>query len=156
MDFIIEGLPACNFDHLYGLPDEDLAKYGAKRYLCDASPGFPDRIEMRDAQIGESLLLVNHTSMGKDTPYKATHAIFVLEGAKEAYCGKNVVPPVMYNRLLSIRAFDESGMMVDAEVAKGEDIKRVITRLFSDKRVAHIDAHNAAQGCFSGRINRLS
>jgi hypothetical protein len=60
----------------------------------------------------------------------------------------------MYNRLLSLRAFDQTGMMLDADVAKGNDIKHVIERLFGDENVPHIDAHNAAQGCFSGRVLR--
>lgn len=154
MNFTISGLSPAPFQHLYGLSDEELIKYNAKRYVCDASPGFPDRIEMRDAKIGEALLLVNHTSMDKDTPYKASHAIFIIEGATQAFRTQNQIPPVMYNRLLSLRAFDQTGMMLDADVAKGDDIERVIERLFGDENVVHIDAHNAAQGCFSGRVLR--
>ena len=76
------------------------------------------------------------------------------EGAEQAYEAKNQVPPVMYNRLLSLRGFDDAGMMVDAEIAQGADIQEAILRLFENNQIAHIDAHNAAQGCFSGRITR--
>lgn len=154
MSFVIKGLSADPFRHLYGLSDEALKTHGVKRYVCDESPGFPDRIEMRDAEIGETLLLLNHTSMQKDSPYKATHAIFVREGAEEAYHAENTVPPVMYNRQISLRAFDQAGMMVDAVVAKGDDIQTSIEQFFENDAVEHIDAHNAAQGCFSGRITR--
>lgn len=154
MDFTITGLPVDDFSHLFGLSDEELAFYGAKRYICDETPGFPDRIEMRDADIGEQLLLLNHTSMAKNSPYRATHAIFVLENAHQSYHAQNEIPPVMYNRMLSLRGFDKDGMMVDAKIAKGDDIRKAVLELLADKRVVHIDAHNAAQGCFSGRITR--
>lgn len=154
MDFTITGLPVDDFSHLFGLSDDELAAHGAERYICDETPGFPDRIEMRDANIGEHLLLLNHTSMAKNSPYRATHAIFVLENAKQTYHAVNEIPPVMYNRLLSLRAFDQSGMMVNAKVAKGDDIRKTALEFLADNRVVHIDAHNAAQGCFSGRINR--
>lgn len=154
MNFMIKGLSADPFRHLYGLSDDALEAHGAKRYVCDQSPGFPDRVEMRDADIGETLLLVNHVSMGKDSPYKASHAIFVREGADHVYEAKNEVPAVMFNRLLSLRAFDHAGMIVDADVVQGADIQPSIERLLQNKSVEHIDAHNAARGCFSGRITR--
>jgi len=154
MDFVVRGLSAEPFQHLFGLSDAELEKHGAKRYVCDENPGFPDRIEMRDADIGETLLLINHTSMEKVSPYRATHAIFVNEGAQQAYEAKNEIPPVMFNRVLSLRAFDEAGMMVDAKVAEGDDIRRSIETFFDNPEVVHIDAHNAAQGCFSAKITR--
>ncbi|MEP3196289.1 MAG: DUF1203 domain-containing protein [Lentilitoribacter sp.] len=155
MDFTITGLPVDDFSHLFGLSDDELASHGAKRYICDETPGFPDRIEMRDAEIGEQLILLNHTSMEKNSPYRATHAIFVLENAKQTYQAINEIPPVMYNRILSLRGFDLDGMMVDAKIAKGNDIRKAVLELLTNKRVVHIDAHNAAQGCFSGRITRV-
>lgn len=154
MKFVIRGLSASHYRQLYGMSNEKLEANGAKRYVCDATPGYPDRIEMRDAEIGETLLLVNHVSMDKRTPYKASHAIFVREGAEHSFEAENEVPPVMFNRLLSLRAFDQSGMMVDADIAKAEKIQTTIEKMLGDKQVAHIDAHNAVRGCFSGRITR--
>ncbi|TNE38957.1 MAG: DUF1203 domain-containing protein [Alphaproteobacteria bacterium] len=154
MEFVITGLNPEPFRHLYGLSDADLAGHGGKRYIADQKPGFPDRIEMRDVEIGESLLLVNHVSMAEATPYRASHAIFIREGAEVAYRGDNEVPDVMYNRLLSLRAFDDRGWMLGAEVATGEEIRDVIGRLLSDPLAAYLHAHNAIRGCYSGRIDR--
>lgn len=154
MTFKIEGLPVNQYQHLFGLSDTELAAHGAKRYVCDETPGFPDRIEMRDAEVGETLLLLNHVNMELDTPYKATHAIFVREGASETYQSKNTIPPVMYNRVISLRAFDEQGMMLDANIATGEEIKATVMKLFKNPDVKFINAHNAVRGCFSGRISR--
>ena len=57
-------------------------------------------------------------------------------------------------RLLSLRAYDAEGMMLDADVVDGKDVESVIIRLFSLPQVAYIHAHNAKRGCYSGRIER--
>ncbi|MEM7445450.1 MAG: DUF1203 domain-containing protein [Pseudomonadota bacterium] len=154
MDFTISGLSPEPYRDLFGLSDEELAAHGARRYVATSCPGFPDRIEMRDAEVGETLLLVNHVSVYQDTPYRASHAIFVREGAQSAYQERNEVPEVMMRRLISLRAFDGQGMMVDAELAKGDDIKPAIVRLLSQPSVSRIDAHYALRGCYSGKIER--
>lgn len=154
MSFVVTGLSAEPYIRLYGLSDADLAEQGAYRYRADASPGFPDRIEMRDAQAGETLLLVNHASMDQDTPYKTSHAIFVLEGAQETYRAENTIPQVMHRRLLSLRAFDGAGMMLDAELAQGDAISETVERLLADNDVDSIHAHYALRGCYAGLIER--
>ena len=154
MTYVISGLSAEPYQHLYGLSEKSLSAYGAIRYIADQSPGFPDRIEMRDAQKGEALLLVNHMSLDSETPYKASHAIFILEGAHHTYKGVNEIPDVLYRRLISLRGFNSEGMIIDADVAKGDDIARTIERLFENDQIAFIHAHNAAQGCYAGRIDR--
>lgn len=155
MAFVVTGLSAEPYTHLYGLPDDDLARHGAYRYQADASPGFPDRIEMRDAQVGESLLLVNHASMDQDTPYKTAHAIFVLEGAQESYRAEDTIPQVMQRRLLSLRAFDGAGMMLDAQLAEGDAISETVERLLSNHAVDRIHAHYALRGCYAGLFERV-
>ncbi len=154
MRFRNTGLSAEPFRHLYGLSDQELAPHGVKRYVADKRPGFPDRIEMRDASIGETLLLLNHVCQPANTPYRATHAIFVREGAEHAYDGVDVVPEVMRTRLLSLRAYDAEGMMLDADVVEGKEIEDVISRFFVSPHIAYIHAHNAKRGCYSGRIDR--
>jgi hypothetical protein len=154
MAFRVSGLSPEPFRHLYGLSDQELAQRGVKRCIADKQPGFPDRIEMLDASAGETLLLVNHVCQPAATPYRASHAIFVREGAENAYDRVDEVPEVMRVRLLSLRAYDAEGMMLDADVVDGKDVESVIIRLFSLPQVAYIHAHNAKRGCYSGRIER--
>jgi hypothetical protein len=154
MGFRITGLSAEPFRHLYGLSDDQLARQGAKRYVVDEAPGFPDRIEMRDAAPGETVLLLNHVCQPADTPFRASHAIFVREGAEQTYDRVNEIPDVMRVRLLSLRAYDAQGMMLDADVIEGQRVEEVIGRFFANPDVAYIHAHNAKRGCFSGRIDR--
>ncbi len=155
MGFVITGLCAKPFAHLYGLSNVELAVHGVRRMIADACPGFPDRIEMREARPGESLLLLNHFSQPAPSPYRASHAIFVREGAQERYVGENEIPEVMQTRMLSLRAFDALGMMVDAALAQGDALVPTITRLLEDPAVFCIHAHNATRGCYAGKIGRV-
>jgi hypothetical protein len=152
--FRISGLLATPFRPLYGLSDQDLAAKGIKRYLVDKHPGFPDRIEMCDARIGQSVLLLNHVCQPAETPYRASHAIFVREGAETTYVGLDEVPESMRSRVLSLRAYDAAGMMIDADIIDGSEVESLIGRLLENIEVAYIHAHNAKRGCYSGRIDR--
>jgi hypothetical protein len=152
--FRISGLSSAPFRPLYGLTDDELAARGVIRYLVDKHPGFPDRIEMRDASIGQTVLLLNHMCQPAETPYRASHAIFVREGAETAYIGLDEVPESMRTRVLSLRAYDAHGMMVDADIVDGSHVEGLIAGLFENPDAAYIHAHNAKRGCYSGRIDR--
>lgn len=154
MSFRITGLAPDPFRRFFGLPDEELTALGIKRYRVDSHPGFPDRIEMKDADVGQSVLLLNHVSQSAHSPYRASHAIFIREGATQTYDAVNQVPDVMRIRLLSLRAFSEEGMMLDAEVVEGQVMEPVIERMLANPEVGYIHVHNAKRGCYSGRIDR--
>jgi hypothetical protein len=154
MDFRIKGLSPEPFRHLFGLSEGELARHGVVRYHVDKKPGYPDRIEMRDAEPGETVLLLNHVCQSADTPYHASHAIFVREGAEAPYDRLNEVPEVMRVRLLSLRGYDHRGMMLDADVVGGQHLKPVIERFFANRDIAYIHVHNAKRGCYSGCIDR--
>lgn len=152
MDFTVSGLSPEPFVPLYGLSDSELAKRRARRVVVDGS-GFPERIELRDAEPGETLLLVNFEHQSADTPYRSSHAIYVREGATERWSGGHL-PEVMRQRLLSLRAFSADGSMVDADVVEGREAEPLIERLLSDPAVAYIHAHYARPGCYAARIDR--
>jgi hypothetical protein len=79
----------------------------------------------------------------------------VREDAENAYDRVDEVPDVMRIRLLSLRAYDAEGMMLDADLVDGKEIETVISRFFVSPHVAYIHAHNAKRGCYSGRIDRV-
>ena len=154
MSFRITGLSPDPFRHLFGLSEQELAKHGAKRYVADSKPGYPDRIEIRDAEPGETVLLVNYVHQPADNAYRASHAIFVREGAETAYDATNKVPDAMRLRQISLRAFDDDHLMVDADLVDGREIEGVIERFFADPHIAYIHAHYAKRGCYAARIDR--
>jgi hypothetical protein len=154
MSFRITGLSPEPFRPLFGLSDEDLARHGAKRYAADRTPGYPDRIEVRDARVGENVLLVNYVHQPADTPYRASHAIFVREGAETPYDATGEIPMSLGTRLISLRAFDARDFIVDADVVDGSALPGLIERFFADPAVAYLHAHYAKHGCYAARVDR--
>lgn len=154
MDFRIVALPATSFAPLFGLSDLELAARGALRCVADRRPGFPCRVSLRDADPGESLLLLNHEHLPVAGPYRSRHAIYVREGAAEYVPAANEVPEVIGSRLLSVRAFDAGGMMIDADVTDGANVAPLISRYLDDPRVDFLHLHNARPGCYAARAVR--
>ncbi len=155
MEFQIGALSANQFSHLIGLDDESLAKHNARRMKVRTKPGYPCRVTLEDAEIGESVLLVNYEHLAVDTPYRATHAIFVREGATTCSPMLNQIPDQLRIRLLSIRAFDANGMMVDADVVHGNACVPVLEKLLEQPRIDYLHIHNAKPGCYAARVDRF-
>jgi hypothetical protein len=117
-------------------------------------PSFPCRVSLTDRDIGESVLLLNHVSHDVAGPYRASHAIFVTEGAEQAADYVDEVPPVFEARVLSLRGFDVEGMMADALLTQPGGADAGIRKLFENPAIATIHAHNATRGCFAAKIER--
>lgn len=154
MQFSVLGLDPSQFSHLAGLSDAELGRFGAKRFVVDVKPGFPDRVEVRDLEIGEHAILLNYEHQPAETPYRARHAIFVREGAQQAFEMVGALPEAIRLRLISLRAFDAAGEMVDADLAEGAALVPLIERLLGDSEVAYLHAHYAKRGCYAARIER--
>lgn len=154
MAFRVRGLDPGAFGHLVGLSDDALAATGARRYVVDTKPGFPDRIEVRDLDVGETALLLNYEHQPADTPYRSRHAIFVGEQSRQALDLVDDLPEAFLLRLMSIRAFDSADEMIDADLAEGTALRGVIARFLDDPKVAYLHAHYAKRGCYAARIVR--
>ena len=153
MTYRIRGLDPTPYRPLMGLSDAELASHDAVRMTVDTKPGFPCRITLDDLEPGTNVLLLNHVSHDNG-PYRASHAIFVSESASEAAEYEDSVPPALDRRILSLRAFDAKGMMVEAMLAQPGEADAAIRGLLTDASVNHIDAHNAVRGCFAARVER--
>jgi hypothetical protein len=154
MDFRITGLAANRFSHLFGLSEAELARHRARRYTCDEKPGFPCRVSLEDAAPGEPVLLVNFEHLPVDSPYRASHAIYVGERDQPSFDEVNAIPPALLTRLLAVRGFDAAGMMLAAEVVEGRALVPLVQQYFDNDRIAYLHAHFARRGCFAARIDR--
>ena len=153
MTYRMAGLDPAYFAPLWALDDDALAKRGARRLTADTDRGFPCRIALEDARAGDTLLLMHHVHHDVEGPYRSAFAIFVREGADRAVYGDEC-PPCFAGRTLSLRGFDRDGALADARLAPPGEADRAIRRLLADPRIAYINAHNAAAGCFAARIER--
>ncbi len=154
MTYRIRGLDPAPYRPLFGMADDELAARGIVRMTVTEKPSFPCRVTLEDREIGEQVLLVNHVSHDVTNPYRASHAIFVMQGEIEAAEFIDEVPPVLDTRILSLRGFDHQGMMAQAVLTEPGEADEGIRRLFANPDVATIHAHNATRGCFAAKIER--
>ena len=154
MPFQIHSLPAEDFAHLFTLTDTGLAKLNACRQIVQSKPGTPCRVSMADAEVGETVMLLNYDHQPANSPYKANHAIFVREGVPQALLAIGEVPEVLRSRVISLRLFDRNHMMVDADVLQGEGLAEAIERAFEREQVAYAHLHYAKPGCFAASVTR--
>ena len=153
MTYRIKGLEPAPFASLFEIDDAGLKARGITRMTVD-NPNFPCRVSLRDCDIGDEVILLNHVSHNGSNPYRASHAIFVSRSATEPAEFVDAVPPALDRRILSLRAFEANGMMIDAALAQPGEADPAIRRLLANPSAAHIDAHNATRGCFAARIQR--
>ena len=154
MSFRVQGLDPGQFRHLTGLSDTALEARGMRRYVVDKKPGFLDRVEVRDLEIGETALLLNYEHQPADTAYRSRHAIFVGEASQGPLDLIDALPEAVRRRTISLRAFDAAGEMIDAELADGAALEAVIERFFGNPDVAYLHAHYATRGCYAAKIVR--
>jgi hypothetical protein len=154
-NFRIVGLSLAQFKPLFSLDDNELAQKGARRLTVNAKPGFPCRVSLQDAEIGERVILVPFVHHDVQSPYRAFGPIFVRETAKEVKLTPGEIPEVVRSRVLSVRAYDRDGMMADASVIAGADLKSCIETLFADPKISYFHLHNAGAGCYSCKVERV-
>jgi hypothetical protein len=152
--FQLVGLPAQQFVALFAMSDIQLSAHNACRVIAATNPGYPCRISLIDARIGEQLLLLPYQHLAADSPYKASGPIFVREAATQAALLPGQIPDYVRSRVMSVRAYDRNHRMIHADVCAGESTAAAIDKFFSDSNVAYIHLHNAKQGCFSCAVNR--
>ena len=153
-NFRIVGLPAKQFAPLFSLNDKELAARGARRMIVDAKPGFPCRIGLADAEIGETVILLPFVHHDVDSPYRASGPIFVRPNTPEANLRPGEIPEVVAVRTMSVRAYDENGNMVDGSTVPGSELKPHIEKLFANPRIEYLHLHNAGAGCYSCKVER--
>ncbi|MEM6623371.1 MAG: DUF1203 domain-containing protein [Pseudomonadota bacterium] len=154
MAYRVRGLCPAPFQQFFGQSDAALARKGVIRCPVESYPGTPDRVTMQDLAVGETALLLNFEHLPVDSPYRSRHAIYVKEGATEAYDAVDTLPEVMTRRILSLRGIDRHGHIADADLSEGDQIATTIKRLLQNPEVAYIHAHYAQRGCFAGLIER--
>ena len=152
--FRLVGLSAENFEPFFAMPDAELAELGARRVVADEAFGFPCRVSLADAEVGDELLLLPFEHLSTRSPYRASGPVFVRKGARRAVLEPGVLPPYVTRRWMSVRAYDADDMMIAADVCDGSDVRGVIEHLLADAAVAFIHLHNAKRGCFSCRVER--
>ncbi|HJX97973.1 MAG TPA: DUF1203 domain-containing protein [Chthoniobacterales bacterium] len=155
-NFRIVGLQRAQFEPLFSSNEKELAAKGARRMTVDAKPGFPCRIGLADAEIGETVILLPFVHHDVDSPYRASGPIFVRENSKEAQLAPGEVPELVSCRTISVRAYDHKAAMIDGAVVAGPEMKAQIEKLFANLKIEYLHLHNAGAGCYSCKVERVA
>lgn len=152
--FRLIGLPREKFADWLSLDDDELRARGGRRIVADEKPGYPCRVSLADAEPGERVLLIPFVHHDVASSYRASGPIYVREVAVSAKPAVNEIPLMLRHRLLSVRAYDSSAMMVGAEVVEGSRLEEAIQRFLGETPVDYLHIHNARPGCYDCRVER--
>ncbi|MEI2453380.1 DUF1203 domain-containing protein [Lysobacter firmicutimachus] len=153
ISYRIAGLSPQPFAALFALDDAHLVAHDMRRMAADSPRGFPCRVSLTDAAVGETVLLLTHEHQAQG-PYRASGPIFVREAARHAQVYQDQWPPVLLTRNLSLRAYDAQGWLREARVVDGAQGEQAVQDLFADPAIVRVAAHNARFGCFLCAIDR--
>ena len=143
--YVISGLDPATAD--------ELRATGGIGYVTDEHPGFPCRQCLRDAEIGEEMILASHDPFTASSPYRSASPIF-LHRWPCTPDDSTELPEQLTRRRLSVRAFDASAMMLDAALIDGGQLSTAIEQLLGNPAVDHLHVHNEPRGCFAARVDR--
>lgn len=153
-DFQVVSLNETAIHRYRGLSDQVLEALNARWLTVDKSPGYPCRVSLQDAAVGERVLAFNYAHHNVSSAYAATGPIFIREFAHAAHCEKNTLPKMLDHRLLSVRGYNAECNMVVAEVVEGKRAPSLIRQVFQNSSVEYLHIHNAGPGCFNCSVIR--
>ena len=152
--FVLHALGATPFDALFQLDDTALAARQMARVTANATAGFPCRVSLVDADVGDELLLLSYLHQPADSPYRASGPIFVKRGARRAALAPDEVPAQVQRRLMSLRAYNAADRIVAAEICDGRYVADWLQHAFDDAAIAYVHLHFARYGCYACRAER--
>ena len=155
MNFKIKSLDDKEFSDLFNWDNLELEKIGAVRMIVDKFPGFLCRVSLKDADVGEEVILLPYQHHKTNSPYQSSGPIFVRKIAKTPTFDTNEIPKMFNHRLLSLRGYDKNGIMKEASVIEGNILKEQIIKIFKNIEVKYIHIHNARPGCFNCVVERV-
>ena len=153
-NFQITAIKSTQIADFFNMEPQALAKLGAVKMKVDSNPGFPCRVSLKDAAVGEEVILLPFQHHQTTSPYQATGPIFVRKKAATATLKVNEIPSFLNHRFLSLRGYDKHGMMIDAQTTEGRSLETAIARLLSNPAIEYLQIHNASYGCYMCQVNR--
>ncbi len=153
MAFLIHGLDPALFTPLFALSDAELVAAGARRIVAGEPPGYPCRVSLVDADVGDELVLVHFEHHATPSPYRAAGPIYVRRAATTRLA-LDRVPDVLARRVLSVRGYDAAGMLQAADLVDGRELAAKLDSVLGARDIAYVHIHYAKPGCYAARVER--
>ena len=154
--FRVVPIPQAVADRIRETRKDGHGNTGIEPTRADAPRGFPCRVCLEEAKVGEEVLLFSYSPFERPVPYRSVGPVFVHARSCAPYGPRASVPELMRSRLISLRAYDSRDRMVECDVVDGAALEAMVARFFANPEVACIHAHNARAGCFVCRIERTA
>ncbi len=154
MKYQLRGLEPAQFEPLFQLDADELAERGMRWMRADKAVGFPCRISLEDAAVGEDVLLLPFAHQDSRSPYRASGPIFVRRGVRAAAQFVDELPLYLTRRPLSIRAYDAADEMIDADVIDGSQAEPLIEKFLGLEATRYLHIHFAKRGCYACRVEK--
>lgn len=154
-DFIISGIQQNEVEQLFRMNEKELRAKGICKIKVDEKPGFPCRVSLEDANIGEEILAFNYEHHKVNSPYRASGPVFIRFGVEEKKLKTNEIPKLLEHRYLSLRTYDIGGIMIDAMTVEGKHLNDAVQEIFANAKAEYIQVHNAKPGCYNCQIDRV-
>ena len=119
--------------------------------------GSPCRHCLRDGRDGEEMLLGSYQMPRPKGIYWTSSPIFVHSGSCERFSATNEIAPILRNRLVSIRAYDEDDQCIYdlGHAGDGNAMDNPLMRALDDRRTVFVNIHTAKPGCMLCVVERL-
>lgn len=126
------------------------------RRVADSHPGFPCRRCLRDAAVGESMLLFAHTPFDSVGPYAETGPVLAHEHPCDPpELAPGELPEVTRMRAQCVvRAYDERNWIHDGRLVDTAGAGAAIAAFFEDPAVRMVHVRNVGYGCFAYAVTR--
>ncbi|MCD9853338.1 DUF1203 domain-containing protein [Epilithonimonas sp. JDS] len=154
-NFKFVALSHLEFAHLNDLSKDELLRKNIVLMTVDKFPGFPCRVTLEDAEIGEEVFLMSYNYHSATSPYQSSGPVFIRKNKVSEDYQVNVIPRMFTQRLLSLRAYDKKGMMIKADVFEGNFLKDKIQEFFNNEKIDYLHIHNAKPGCFNCLVKKV-
>ncbi len=153
--FQVKALPAGQFAALWELSASELQQRSAQLIAVDSEVGYPCRISLQDAPVGEQLIAMPYVHHPVKSFFRASGPIYIRRQVPESKPAPGEIPSFLASRLISIRAYDSAAMLHTADVVSGDQLDTVIPKLLSVNQISYLHLHNARPGCYLCEVTRL-
>src|SRR5438132_9052288 len=87
---------------------------------------LPCRVCLKEAEIGDELLLFSYSPFERPVPYRNVGPIFAHANGCEPYAPAGGIPELMRRRLLALRGYDANDRMVECDLVEGKVIESMV------------------------------
>jgi hypothetical protein len=125
-----------------------------QKIVVDQSPGYPCRLSLKDAKVGEEVYLFSHRPFEGQNPYCEIGPVFVHAEATQARLAPNEIPDAIKCRPVIVRSYSADETLLSGDPADRENVEQVIEQCLDRDGVDFLHIRAALTGCYLCKVER--